>query len=128
MPGLIVSKRFAWPHFNGLPAPFQTAPTSFPEQHDQTPHLLIFLKCESILEPAKPPIDSLHRLPRLFGDGGAGRSTLSDMELVTTFSGETNWSSITTGLVFVVVGMMLVSNRSKRRERLLLIIFVVFGR
>ena len=48
------------------------------------------------------------------------------MELVTTFSGETNWSSITSGLV-VLVDMMLVSNRSNCRERLLLIIFVVFG-
>jgi hypothetical protein len=51
---------------------------------------------------------------------------LSDIELVTTFSGETNWSSITSGLV-VLVGVMLVSNRSNRRERFLLIIFVVSG-
>jgi hypothetical protein len=43
------------------------------------------------------------------------------MELVTTFSGETNWINITTVLL---VGMMLVSNRSNRRERLLIIIFV----
>jgi hypothetical protein len=49
------------------------------------------------------------------------------MELVTTFSGETNWSSNTTGLLVVLVGMMLVSNRSNRRERFLLIIFVVSG-
>jgi hypothetical protein len=49
------------------------------------------------------------------------------MELVTTFSGEKNWSSITTGSLVVVVGRILVSNRSYRRERLLLIIFVVFG-
>jgi hypothetical protein len=46
---------------------------------------------------------------------------LSDIELVTTFSGETNWINITTVLL---VGMMLVSNRSNRRERLLIIIFV----
>jgi hypothetical protein len=50
------------------------------------------------------------------------------MELVTTFSDETNWSSITNGSLVVLVGMMLVSNRSNRRERLLLIIFVVSGR
>jgi hypothetical protein len=49
------------------------------------------------------------------------------MELVATFSGETNLSSITTGSLVVLVGMMLVSNRSNRRERLLLIIFVVSG-
>ena len=48
-----------------------------------------------------------------------------DIELVTTFSGETNWSINTTGLQ---VGMTLVSNRSNRRERLLLIILVVSGR
>src|ERR1700676_4037743 len=94
---------------------------------DQAPPLLIFLRSEKSFKPAKPPIDSLHRLPRLFGDGGAGRSTWSDIELVTTFSGETNWSSITSGLV-VLVGMMLVSNRSNRRERLRVIIFVVSGR
>jgi hypothetical protein len=41
------------------------------------------------------------------------------MEPVTTFSGDTNWSSINTGLLAVLVGMMLVSNRSNRRERLL---------
>jgi hypothetical protein len=45
-------------------------------------------KWRSILKPAKPPIDSLHRLLCLFGDGVGGRSTLSDMEPVTTFSGE----------------------------------------
>jgi hypothetical protein len=107
---------------------FQAPATSFPEQLDQAPHLLIFLGSKSLLKPAKPPIDSLHRLPCLFGDGVAGRSTLNDMELVTTFSGETNLSSMTTGSLVVVVGMMLVSNRSNRRERLLLIIFVVLGR
>jgi len=47
---------------------------------------------------------------------------LIDMELVTTFSGETNWINITTGLL---VGMVLVSNLSNRRVRLLLIIFIV---
>jgi hypothetical protein len=49
------------------------------------------------------------------------------MELVTTFSSETNWSSITTGLRVVVVGMTVVSNRSNRRVRFLPIIFVVSG-
>jgi hypothetical protein len=49
------------------------------------------------------------------------------MEPVTTFSGETNWSSIATGSLVMLVGMMLVSNRSNRRDRLLLIIFVVSG-
>ena len=49
---------------------------------------------------------------------------MSDIELVTTFSGEKNWSSINTGSLVVLVGMMLVSNRSNRRERLLLIIIV----
>jgi hypothetical protein len=44
---------------------------------------------------------------------------------VTTFSGETNWSSMTNGSRVVLVGVMLVSNRSSRRERFLLIIFVV---
>jgi hypothetical protein len=46
------------------------------------------------------------------------------MEPVITFSDETNLSSMTTGSLVAVVGMMLVSNRSSRRERLLLIIFV----
>jgi hypothetical protein len=46
------------------------------------------------------------------------------MELVITFSGETNWINITTVLL---VGMVLVSNRSNRRERLRVIIFVVSG-
>jgi hypothetical protein len=46
------------------------------------------------------------------------------MELVTTFSGETNWINITTVLL---VGMVLVSNRSNRRERRLIIIFGVSG-
>ena len=84
----ISSKPFVWPHFTGLPALFQTTPTSFPEQRDQTHHLLIFLRRVSILKPAKPPIDSLHRHLCRFGEGVAGRSTLSDMEPVTTFSGE----------------------------------------
>jgi hypothetical protein len=44
------------------------------------------------------------------------------MELVTTFSGEKNWSIISTGML---VGLTVVSNCSSRRERLLLIIFVV---
>ena len=92
-----------------------------PEQRDQAPHLLIFLRCESILKSAKLPIDSLHRLLCLFGVCGAGRSTSSNIQLVTTFSGERNWSAITIGLL---VGMMLVSNCSSRRERLLLIIIV----
>ena len=105
-----------------------TPPPSFPEQRDQAPHLLIFLRSKSLLKPAKPPIDSLRRLPCLFGDGGAGRSTLSDMELVTTFSVEKNLSSMTTGSQVVLVGMMQVSNRSNCRERLLLVIFVASGR
>jgi hypothetical protein len=92
---------------------------------DQALHLVIFLRCKSLLKPAKPPIDSLHRHLCLFGDCGAGRSTLSDIEPVTTFSDDTNWSSINTGSLVVPVGMMLVSNRSNRRDRLLLIIFVV---
>ena len=119
---MIITKTFGRPRFKGLPARFQTATASFPEQRDQAPHFLIFLRSESILKPAKPPIDSFHRLLCLFGDCGAGRSTSIDIELVTTFSGETNWINITTGLL---VGMTLVSNRSSRRERLLLIIFVV---
>jgi hypothetical protein len=73
---------------------------------------------------ANPPIDSLHLLP-CFLTGVAGRSTSSDIELVTTFSDETNWSIISTGLLVMPVGMLLVSNRSNRRERFLLIIFVV---
>jgi hypothetical protein len=104
-----------------LAARFCATPPSCPEQLDQAPHLLIFLRREKILKPAKPPIDSLHRLVCLFGDCGAGRSTSIDIELVTTFSDETNWINITTVLL---VGMMLVSNRSNRRERLLIIIFV----
>ena len=124
---MIISNTFARPHFQRLPACFHTATASFPEQLDQAPHLLVFLGSKTRLKPAKPPIDSLHRLLCLFGDCGAGRSTSIDMELVTTFSGETNWSSITTGLRVVLVGMMLVSNRSNRRERLLLIIFIFSG-
>ena len=125
MPGLIIGKTFGRPGFKGLPARFQTATTSFPKKGNQAKVLLIFLGSKTVLKPAKPPIDSLHRLPCLFADGGAGRSTSIDIELVTTFSGETNWSSITTGLLVVLVGMMLVSNRSNRRERFLLIIFIV---
>jgi hypothetical protein len=49
---------------------------------------------------------------------------LSGIEPVTTFSGEKNWINITTGLL---VGVVLVSNRSNRRERLRVIIFVVSG-
>ena len=125
LPGLIIGKTFAWPRFRGLTARFQTATASFPEKRDQAPHLLIFLRSKTRLKPAKPPIDSPHRLLCLFGDCVAGRSTSIDIELVTTFSGETNWSSITIGLLVVSVGMMLVSNRSNRRERFLLIIFIV---
>ena len=88
MPVLMISKRFAGPYFKWLPALSGAVPTSFPEQRDQAHHLLIFLRSKSLLKPAKPPIDSFHRLLPLFGDGVAGRSTLSDMELVTTFSGE----------------------------------------
>jgi len=78
-------KPLVWPGFKGLPARFQTATPPFPEKRDQASHLLIFLRSKPLLKSAKPPIDSPHRLLRLFGDGGAGRSTLSDMELVTTF-------------------------------------------
>jgi hypothetical protein len=42
------------------------------------------------------------------------------MVLVTTFSGEKNWSIISTGLL---VGLTVISNR-RRRERLRVIIFV----
>src|SRR5260370_28167150 len=114
MYGLFISKAFAWSHFKRFTSRFQTATASFPEQRDQAHHLLIFLRSKTLLKPAKPPIDSPHRQRGLFGDCGAGRSTSSDIELVTTFSGETNWSSITIGLLVVSVGMMLVSNRSNR--------------
>src|SRR3984893_9691630 len=80
-----------------------------PGERDQVPHLLIFLRSKALLKPAKPPIDSPHRLLCLFGDCGAGRSTSSDIELVTTFSGGKNWRRIATGLL---VGMTVVSNRS----------------
>ena len=66
-----------------LPTRFQTATTSFPEGRDQASHLLIFRRSKTRLKPAKPPIDSLHRL-YLLGDFGTGRSTSSDIELVTT--------------------------------------------
>ena len=69
-------------------------------------------------------------LTAFFGrhSASAGRSTLNDIEPVTTtFSAETNWSSINIGSLVVVLGMMLVSNQSNRRERALLIIFVVSG-
>jgi hypothetical protein len=88
MPGLIIGKTFEWPVFRRFPARFQTATASFPEKRDQAPHLLIFLRRNTHLKPAKPPIDSPHRQRGLFGDFGTGRSTSSDMELVTTFSGE----------------------------------------
>ena len=88
MPGLIIGKAFAWPGVRRLSTRFQTPATSFPEQRDQAPHLLIFLRSNSLLKPANSPIDSLHRLLCVFGDGVAGRSTLSDIEPVTTFSGE----------------------------------------
>ena len=121
MPGLIFRKMFEWPRFMGLPARFQTATASFPKKRDQAPDLLIFLGSKTLLKPAKSPIDSLHRLP-CFLTGRAGRSTSIDIEPVTTFSAETNWIVIATGWL---VGMTLVSNPSNRRERLLLIIFVV---
>ena len=124
MPGLIIGKTFAWRVFRRLPACFQTATAAFAEKRDQAPHLLIFLRSKTRLKPAESPIDSFHRLP-CFLTGVAGRSTSSDIELVTTFSGETNWSSITTGLRVVLVGMTVVSNRSNRRVRFLPIIFVV---
>jgi hypothetical protein len=73
-----------------------------PEEARPSAPLLIFLGSKTLLKPAKPFIDSLHRLLRLFGDCGAGRSTSSDIELVTTFSGEKNWSIVSTGLL---VGM-----------------------
>ncbi len=113
MPGLIIGKAFGRPGFKRLPARFQTATASFPKKLDQAKVLLIFLRSKSRLKPAKAPIDSLHRQRGLFGACGAGRSTSIDIELVTTFSGETNWIVIATGLL---VGRMLVSNRSKRRE------------
>ena len=122
MPGLIIGKTFAGPRFKRLPARFQTATASFPKKGNQAKVLLIFLGSKTLLKPAKPPIDSFHRLLCLFGDCGAGRSTSIDIELVTTFSGETNWINIPPGLR---VGMTVVSNRSSRRERLLLIIFVL---
>jgi hypothetical protein len=125
MPGLIIGKTFAWPGFRRLGARFYTPTASFSEKCDQSPHLLIFLRSKTRLKPAKSPIDSLHRLLCLFVDCGAGRSTLSNIELVTTFSDETNWSSNTIGSLVAVVAMTLVSNRSNRRERLLLIIIVV---
>jgi hypothetical protein len=125
---LINSKPFVWPHVERLVTRFCATAAPFPEQRGQAHHLFIFLRSKTLLKSAKPPIDSLHRHLCRFGNGGAGRSTLSDMELVTTFSGEKNWSSINTGPLVVVVGMMLVSNRSNRRDRLLLIIFVVSGR
>jgi hypothetical protein len=52
-------------------------------------------------------------------------STSIDIEPVTTFSTETNWSSMTNGSRVVLVGMILVSNRSNRLERFLLNILVV---
>jgi hypothetical protein len=116
-PILVIKAPLVWPHFKALATRFRATSTSHPNQLGQAFFLLIFLRSKSLLNPAKPPIDSLHRLLCLFGDGGAGRSTLSDMELVTTFSAETNWSSITNGSLGMLVGMMLVSNRSNRRDR-----------
>jgi hypothetical protein len=117
----LIVNNLARPQFKRFTSRFRAPPTSFPEQRDQAPHLVIFLGSKTLLKPAKPPIDSLHRLPCFFWDCGAGRSTSSDIELVTTFSGEKNWSIIATGLLVVLVGMMLVSNRSNRRDRLLVI-------
>src|ERR1700730_4811683 len=84
MHGLIIGKTFAWPRFKRLTTRLQTATASFSKKRDQTKVRLSHLRSESILESAKPPINSLHRLPCLFGDCGAGRSTSSDIELVTT--------------------------------------------
>src|ERR1700674_2860133 len=72
MPGLIISKTFAWLRLKRLPARFRTATASFPKKRDQVPHLLVFLRSDDVLKPAKPPNDSLHRLPCLLGDCGAG--------------------------------------------------------
>jgi hypothetical protein len=118
----LIVNNLAWPHFKRLTTRFQATPPSFPEQLDQAPHLLIFLRGKARLKSAKPPIDSFHRRPCLFGDCGAGKSISIDIELVTTFSGDKNWSIISTGML---VGMTVVSNRSNRRERLLIIIIVV---
>src|ERR1700687_5407777 len=60
MPDLIIGKWVAWPHFKRLPACFQTATASFPEQRDQAPHFLIFLRSKSLLKPAKPSADRSH--------------------------------------------------------------------
>jgi hypothetical protein len=64
---LIIRKRFASPLFKGLAARFCATPMAFPEQHDQAHYLLIFLRSKSLLKPAKPSVDSLHRLLCLFG-------------------------------------------------------------
>ena len=58
---ILISKPLVWPHFKWLATRFYATPPSFPEQLDQAPHLLIFLRRENILKPAKPPIDSLPR-------------------------------------------------------------------
>ena len=94
--------------------PLPTATALFPEKLDQAK---VFLP-HSTAEACEATYASLHRLSCFFLICVAGKSTSSDIELVTTFSGETNWINITTGLL---VGMTVVSNRSNRRERLLLI-------
>jgi hypothetical protein len=81
MPGLIIGKAFAWPGFRRLSTRFQTATASFPEQRDQAPHFLIFLRSKTGLKSAdlvkvhwsltgarssspKPPRGSLYRTAR----------------------------------------------------------------
>ena len=60
MPVLILSKTLAWPQFKRFTTRFCAPLTSLPEQRDQAPHLLIFLRSKSLLKPAKPSADRPH--------------------------------------------------------------------
>src|ERR1700681_77447 len=60
MPVLILSKTLAWPQFKRFTTRFCAPLTSLPEQRDQAPHLLIFLRNKTFLKPAKPSADRSH--------------------------------------------------------------------
>src|SRR5260370_33241983 len=86
MPGLIISKTFAWPRFNGLPTHFRAPPTSCPNQLGQAFSLLIFRRSKTALKSAKPSHSGLHRLPCVCGGRptslGGGATRLGDLSCV----------------------------------------------
>jgi hypothetical protein len=56
----LIVNNLARPQFKRLPARFQTATASFPKKRDQAPHLLVFLRNQSLLKPAESSADRSH--------------------------------------------------------------------